>query len=164
MTLSSARTQIPRHSVQIKALDAAQSYDYEAKINGRLEKSTKLKIAIIGFRNFGQFLAKTLVQQGHTILAHSRSNYSAMARELGVSFFSDPDDICEEHPEVILLCTSIASTKSVLRSFPCQRLKRNTLFVDVLSVKEFPKKLFLQVLPPEFDILCTKEAAFRSST
>lgn len=57
----------------------------------------------------------------------------------------DADDFCEEHPEVVLLCTSILSTESVLDSLPMQRLKRNTLFVDVLSVKEFPKNLFLQV-------------------
>ncbi|KAG5620047.1 hypothetical protein H5410_005265 [Solanum commersonii] len=37
-------------------------------------------------------------------------------------------------------------------SLPIQRLKRNTLFVDVLSVKEFPKDIFLQVLPTH---LCT---------
>ena len=29
------------------------------------------------------------------------------------------------------------------------------MFVDVLSVKEFPKNIFLQVLPTHFDILCT---------
>lgn len=29
------------------------------------------------------------------------------------------------------------------------RLRRNTLFVDVLSVKEFPKSLLLASLPPE---------------
>lgn len=57
----------------------------------------------------------------------------------------DADDFCEEHPEVVLLCTSILSTEMVLQSLPLQRLKRNTLFVDVLSVKEFPKNLFLQV-------------------
>lgn len=45
-------------------------------------------------------------------------------------------------------------TPQVLRSLPLQRLKRNTLFVDVLSVKEFPKKLMLKILPPYFDILC----------
>ncbi|KAG5601363.1 hypothetical protein H5410_032733 [Solanum commersonii] len=33
--------------------------------------------------------------------------------------------------------------------------QRNTLFVDVLSVKEFPKNISLQVLPIHFDILCT---------
>lgn len=64
---------------------------------------------------------------------------------LSLTFLRDADDFCEEHPEVVLLCTSILSTESVLQSLPLQRLKRNTLFVDVLSVKEFPKNLFLQV-------------------
>ncbi|KAF9626096.1 hypothetical protein IFM89_030943 [Coptis chinensis] len=138
----------------VRAIDAAQPFDLEAKSYEHFEKSTRLKIGIVGFGNFGQFLAKTLVKQGHTVLAYSRSDYSDIARELGVSF-SDPNDLCEEHPEVILLCSSIVSTKAVLQSIPFQRLKRSTLFVDVLSVKEFPRDLFLKVLPPEFDILCT---------
>lgn len=58
----------------------------------------------------------------------------------------DPDDFCEEHPDVVILCTSILSTEAVLSALPVGRLKRSTLFVDVLSVKEFPKSLFLQVL------------------
>ena len=37
----------------------------------------------------------------------------------------------------------------MLRSLPLTRLRRSTLFVDVLSVKLFPKMLFLSVLPPE---------------
>ncbi|KAK1403500.1 Prephenate/arogenate dehydrogenase domain-containing protein [Heracleum sosnowskyi] len=139
----------------IRAMDTTQHFDYESHLSQRLTKSTKLKIAIVGFGNFGQFLAKTLVKQGHTVFAHSRSDYSEKAAELEVSFFKDADDLCEEHPDVILLCTSIISTEFVLRSLPLQRLKRNTLFVDVLSVKEFPKSLFLQILPQDFDILCT---------
>jgi arogenate dehydrogenase (NADP+) len=136
-------------------LDAARPFDYESNKSEDLEKDGLLKIGIVGFGNFGQFLAKTLVKQGHTVLAHSRTDYGETARKMGVSFFKDADDFCEEHPEVILLCSSIIATESVLRSFPIQRLKRNTLFADVLSVKEFPRNLFLQVLPPEFDILCT---------
>ncbi|KAL5706955.1 arogenate dehydrogenase (NADP(+)) [Ranunculus cassubicifolius] len=141
--------------MMIRAIDAAQSFDLEARNYKLFEKSNKLKVGIVGFGNFGQFLAKTLVAQGHFVLAQSRSDYADVAAELGVSFFTDPNDFCEEHPEVILLCTSILSTDSVLRSFPVQRLRRSTLFVDVLSVKEFPRSLFLEVLPPEFDILCT---------
>ncbi|KNA06623.1 hypothetical protein SOVF_179330 [Spinacia oleracea] len=118
-------------------------------------RDIKLKIAIIGFGNFGQFLAKTITKQGHRVLAYSRSDYSRAAKEIGVEYFSDADDLCEEHPEVILLCTSILSTEKVLRSLPLHRLRRSTLFVDVLSVKEFPRSLFLQVLPKDFDILCT---------
>ncbi|KAL2929764.1 Arogenate dehydrogenase 2 chloroplastic [Bienertia sinuspersici] len=119
------------------------------------KRDVKLKIAVIGFGNFGQFLAKTIVKQGHRVLAYSRSDYSRAAKEIGVEYFSDADDLCEEHPEVILLCTSILSTEKVLRSLPLHRLRRSTLFVDVLSVKEFPRSLFLQVLPKDFDILCT---------
>ncbi|KAK1437437.1 hypothetical protein QVD17_03228 [Tagetes erecta] len=144
-----------RKTFQISAIDAAQPFDYESKLSDRIAKSKTLKIAIVGFGNFGQFIAKTLVRQGHTVLAHSRTDYSAVAADLGVAFYSNADDLCEEHPEVILLCTSILSTDKVLRSLPLQRLKRSTLFVDVLSVKEFAKDLFMQILPLEFDILCT---------
>jgi prephenate dehydrogenase len=34
-------------------------------------------------------------------------------------------------------------------------MRRSILFVDVLSVKEFPRKLVLQILLEEFDLLCT---------
>ncbi|XP_071729571.1 arogenate dehydrogenase 2, chloroplastic [Rutidosis leptorrhynchoides] len=153
--LRTTKTLALRRTFKIYAIDAAQPFDYESKLSDRVAKSKTLKIAIIGFGNFGQFLAKTLVRQGHTVLAHSRTDYSAIAKDIGVAFYSNADDICEEHPDVILLCTSILSTDKVLKSLPLQRLKRSTLFVDVLSVKEFAKDLFLQTLPLEFDILCT---------
>lgn len=145
---------LSRRPLKIQCIDAAQSYDYESKVAAKFDASNKLKIAIIGFGNFGQFLAKTLVRQGHTVLAYSRSDYTKTAKELKVSFFSDPNDLCEEHPEVILLCTSVISAKLVLQSMPLQRLKRNTLIVDVLSVKEFPKNLLLNLLPNDFDLIC----------
>lgn len=145
---------LPRH-LKVIAMDAAQPFDYESKRINEVENNYKLKIGIVGFGNFGQFLAKTIARQGHTVLAYSRTDHSEVAQKMGVSFYMDQDDFCEEHPEVILLCSSIISTESVLRLLPTQRLKRNTLFVDVLSVKEFPRNLFLQVLPSEFDILCT---------
>lgn len=137
--------------VSFRSPKIARPHDQKAEVSDE----SRLDIAIVGFGNFGQFLAKTIVRQGHKVLAFSRSDYSEVAHKLGVSYFSDVDDLCEEHPDVILLCTSILSTEKVLRSLPLHRLKRNTLFVDVLSVKEFPRNLFLQTLPPEFDILCT---------
>lgn len=139
----------------LRSKDAPIPQEYKPLASGCIDDSSKLKIAIVGFGNFGQFLAKTIVHQGHTVLAYSRTDYSDVARKLGVSYFSDADDLCEEHPEIILLCTSILSTEKVLKSFPLQRLRRSTLFVDVLSVKEFPRELFFQYLPPYFDVLCT---------
>ncbi|KAH1057370.1 hypothetical protein J1N35_035435 [Gossypium stocksii] len=139
----------------LRSQDVTVPYEFKGKLSESVDDSSKLKVAIVGFGNFGQFLAKTLARQGHSVLAYSRTDYRDAAQKLGVSFFSDANDLCEEHPEVILLCTSILSTEKVLKSMPFQRLKRSTLFVDVLSVKEFPRNLFLQHLPPEFDILCT---------
>ena len=83
------------------------------------------------------------------MLATSRGDYTKEAAAIGVSYYADVDDFCEEHPEIVLLATSILSLEAVLRSLPVQRLKRSTLFVDVLSVKEFPKRLMLANLPPE---------------
>ncbi|GLT93481.1 hypothetical protein SLE2022_112720 [Rubroshorea leprosula] len=139
----------------MRSEEASQPDEYRGHISDSVNGNSKLKIAIVGFGNFGQFLAKTIVRQGHRVLAYSRTDYSDVAQKLGIPFFADADDLCEEHPEVILLCTSILSTEKVLRSLPLQRLKRSTLFVDVLSVKEFPQNLFVQNLPPDFDILCT---------
>lgn len=142
-------------ALRIRALDAAQPYDYETQLSRRFSQSTALKIAIIGFGNFGQFLAKAFIRQGHTVLANSRSDHSSVAQSLGASFYADTHDLCEQHPDVILLSTAIIHTEQVLKALPIQRLRRNTLFVDVLSVKEFPKNIFLQYLPNHFDILCT---------
>lgn len=139
----------------VVALDAAFPFDREAKLRARHSQQTRLKIGIVGFGTFGQFLAKRMVQAGHEVIATSRSPYHDIAAQIGVSYFTDADDFCEEHPEVVILATSILSTESVLAALPVQRLKRSTLFVDVLSVKEFPKRLLLRVLPPEVDILCT---------
>ncbi|KAM6585981.1 hypothetical protein CsatB_012983 [Cannabis sativa] len=144
-------------TLRAQAMESSQPYEPSTQTNQPFfnHNPTSLKIAVIGFGNFGQFLAKAFVRQGHTVLAHSRSDYSATAQKLGVSFFSDPDDLCEQHPEVVVLCTSILSTEKVIKTIPFQRLRRNTLVVDVLSVKEFPRDLLLSYLPPEFDILCT---------
>ncbi|KAL5582094.1 hypothetical protein UlMin_014536 [Ulmus minor] len=101
---------------------------YLLQIFKLFDKDLKLKIAIIGFGNFG-----------HTVLAYSRIDYSDVVEELGVSNFSNADDLCEEDLEVTLLCMSI----------------QILFFVDVLSVKEFPRSLFLQNLPQGFGILFT---------
>ncbi|KAL0403847.1 UNVERIFIED_CONTAM: Arogenate dehydrogenase 2, chloroplastic [Sesamum radiatum] len=81
-----------RHGLRVRAIDAAQPYDCEAHLMNRFTQSTKLKVAIIGFGNFGQFLAKAFIRQGHTVYAHSRSNYLSVAQSMGAAFFSDLHD------------------------------------------------------------------------
>ncbi|XP_062089294.1 arogenate dehydrogenase 1, chloroplastic-like [Humulus lupulus] len=117
--------------------------------------STNLKIGIVGFGPFAQFLAKTIIKQGHTLRATSRTDYADLCVSLGVSFFRDVEAFLEAENDVVLICTSILSLSEVVKSMSFQCLKRHTLFVDVLSVKEYPKTFLLQVLPEESDVLCT---------
>ncbi len=42
-------------------------FDYEAKANARHKQQTALRIGIVGFGTFGQFLAKRLISQGHKV-------------------------------------------------------------------------------------------------
>lgn len=44
--------------------------------------STRLKIGVIGFGKFGQFIAKTLVKN-HDVVGMGRGDYSVVAREIG---------------------------------------------------------------------------------
>ncbi|KAJ9683955.1 hypothetical protein PVL29_016447 [Vitis rotundifolia] len=117
--------------------------------------SRTLRIGIVGFGPFGQFLATTMMKQGHTLTATSRSDHSQLCARLGISFFRGMNEFIEAENDVIMLCTSILSLTEVLKSLPLHCLKRPTLFADVLSVKEGPREVLLQVLPEESDVLCT---------
>ncbi|KAE8682953.1 Arogenate dehydrogenase 1 [Hibiscus syriacus] len=97
----------------------------------------------------------TMIKQGHTLRATSRTDYSHICHQLGISFFRDVIAFLEADNDVILIATSILSLSEVLRSMPLHSFKRRTLFVDVLSVKEHPRNVLLQVLPEEMDVLCT---------
>ncbi|KAF5199108.1 Arogenate dehydrogenase 2 protein [Thalictrum thalictroides] len=114
-----------------------------------------LKIGIIGLGEFGQFLAQAFKRQGHNVLGTSRSDYTQFCHENGIEFFRNVNALCEAEPDVLLVCSSIVSTESVVRGIPFHKLKPDTIIVDVLSVKQFPKNLLLDVVPSEFGILCT---------
>ena len=53
--------------MEVKALDAAQSFDHESRAAARITESKKLKIGIVGFGTFGQFLARRIILQGHKV-------------------------------------------------------------------------------------------------
>ena len=82
------------------AIDAAQPFDFEHRMKQKISAENRLKVGIVGFGTFGQFLAKRLVARGHQVIATSRTNYEELSRSIGVGFYNDVDDFCEEHPEV----------------------------------------------------------------
>lgn len=87
----------------MRALDAAMPFDFEHQAQAQLARSKQLKVGIVGFGTFGQFLAKRLMQHGHLVTATSRSPYADVATKMGVQFFQDMDDFCEDHPDVVRL-------------------------------------------------------------
>jgi len=104
-----------------------------------------LRVGIVGFGNFGQFIAGGVQRQGHTVLAASRSDYSTYCAQHGIGFFRSVDALCEQQLDVLLICSSILSTEGVVRAIPFHRLRPDTIVADVLSVKEFPRNLLLEV-------------------
>ena len=77
---------------------------------------------------------------------------------------SDPESSLDEGLDVILFAVSILSFEKTIRYFAphiesyiskSRQTLRGPLIVDVLSVKEHPRKVLLDILPKECDILCT---------
>ncbi|KAL7482964.1 hypothetical protein ACHAW6_008615 [Cyclotella cf. meneghiniana] len=126
-------------------------------------RSRPLTIGIIGFGRFGQFIGQSFAKYGN-VIGTSRSDYSEIAREMGVKYvpLSDLEAfVMEDDLDVIVIAVSIVSFQDTVRDLvPClkKRIKEKgscPLIVDVLSVKEHARNILLELLPEECDILCT---------
>ena len=125
-------------------------------------RSRPLKIGIIGFGRFGQFIAKTFAKHGNVVVT-SRSDYTIIANQIGATYvpLSDPDTFLSHDLDVIIFGVSILSFENTIKQFVpaledyIRRNGRGPLLVDVLSVKEHPRSVMLQHLPEKCDILCT---------
>jgi aspartate/methionine/tyrosine aminotransferase/prephenate dehydratase/prephenate dehydrogenase len=115
----------------------------------------RLKIGVYGFGNFGQFLAKTM-SKFHQVRATSRTDYSAVAAQLGCEYYSSTTQLEQffDGLDVVILCVSILSFENVVKSIPSHLLEK-LVIVDVLSVKTHPKQILLKELPASSSILCT---------
>ncbi|KAL7486771.1 hypothetical protein ACHAW6_012374 [Cyclotella cf. meneghiniana] len=128
-------------------------------------RSRPLTIGIIGFGRFGQFIAKSFTKYGN-VVATSRSDYAALAEEMGVKYLHMSEMerlVVDEDLDVIVLAVSIVSFENTVKQLVPhlkQRIDKRgenscPLIVDVLSVKEHPRNILLELLPEECDILCT---------
>ncbi|TVU07782.1 hypothetical protein EJB05_41151 [Eragrostis curvula] len=118
-----------------------------------------LRVGIVGFGNFGQFIAAGVQRQGTPCWPPPDPTTPPTAPSTGfassVPICRSVDALCEEQPDVLLICSSILSTEAVVRAIPFHKLRPDTIVADVLSVKQFPRNLLLEVLPPGFGIVCT---------
>ena len=72
-----------------------------------------LRVAVLGFGTFGQFLARRWVQRGHTVYGYSRTDYSSVAKGMGVAFFTDANELAKKELDVVIIAVSILSFEKV---------------------------------------------------
>jgi len=146
----------PAEGILVAVTDEARDAAREQRVSAAAPKrSGALRVGVIGFGNFGQFLARWFVAAGHALFAASRTDYSDAAARIGVTFFSDVSTMLSESAlDVLVLAPSIISFEHVLSALPTQLLE-GLLVVDVLSVKLLPKAAMLKALPASCDIVCS---------
>eukprot|EP00929_Paragymnodinium_shiwhaense_P112012 TRINITY_DN80263_c0_g1_i1.p1 TRINITY_DN80263_c0_g1~~TRINITY_DN80263_c0_g1_i1.p1 ORF type:complete len:629 (-),score=126.58 TRINITY_DN80263_c0_g1_i1:49-1935(-) len=115
----------------------------------------KKRVGIVGFGNFGQFIAKKL-NTDYDVFATSRSDCSLAAAQLGVGWCKTIEQILEQRLDILIVAASVLSFEAVMRKIS-KHLKEDhdLLVVDVLSVKVHAKTTMLALLPDNCDILCT---------
>jgi len=113
-----------------------------------------MRIGIIGYGTFGQFLGQHFHAAGFEVIATSRKNYASEALQSGVSYRDSMEDFLEEELDVLLIASSISSFSEVVSKLDWDKVKAK-LVVDVLSVKAFPKEVLKRTIPNHLDILCT---------
>lgn len=119
----------------ILAHQMSNEYSAPLTLNVTRKKKDPLKIGIVGFGKFGQFLAKTFVKHHH-VYGVNKNDMSSAAREIGCEFFPlyDLSSFDKVDVDIIVFAVSIISFEEVLRMIPNDVLK-GKLIVDVLSVK-----------------------------
>ena len=120
----------------------------------------RLRIGIVGFGNFGQFLANAF-SGSHDVSAMSRSKrHHATASAMGLSSYFTFDDAAgffAQPLDVVVFAVSIVSFESTIARLrePLAASTSAPLLVDVLSVKEHPQTTLLAQAPAHMSILCT---------
>ncbi len=113
-----------------------------------MESETNLKdkksIGIIGYGQFGRFVAEVFEQQFNTIV-YSRSNPID-----NVKFFSI-EEVCKA--DFLIPCVPIAKFRETLELIK-PHLQPQTVVVDVCSIKVYPKTCLHEVLPDQ-KAVCT---------
>ena len=77
-----------RHDTSLNFDVAHNNISCHSTMNA-LSSPVSLKIGIVGFGSFAQFLAQTFIKKGHTLRATSRADYSQLCLQMGVQFFRD---------------------------------------------------------------------------
>jgi len=120
------------------------------------ENTTPLKIGIIGFGKFGQFLAARM-KQDHIVSCMDESDKSSEARELGVDYYPDfESNAFLRDLDVVILSVPMIDLEDAVNSLSPDKLA-GKLVVDVTPLNAHPKNVLVKAFAkyPDIDILVT---------
>ncbi len=102
-------------------------------------------IGIIGYGRFGRLMAKYLSKDFKVFISSSKK-----IRKTKSMIPARIEEVCKQ--DVIIPCVPISEFEGVLKKIRT-KLKKDSLVMDVCSVKEYPVALMKKVLPGEIQIL-----------
>jgi prephenate dehydrogenase len=109
-----------------------------------------MTIGIIGFSRFGQLLAKILKPFGE-IFVYNRSDKSQEAKDLNVKW-SSFETVCQA--DWVFIAVAISATEQMIKKI-APLLKKDSLVMDVCSVKVLPAKWLQTYLSQQNEIMAT---------
>ena len=105
-------------------------------------KDKNLEIGIIGFGHFGRFIAIHLNKTNKVFVSDKINKYRE-AQKIGVIFCSQKEVLSKD---ILILAVPTSKLKDVLLKIK-PHLKKETIIVDICSVKVLPCKLMKRILP-----------------
>lgn len=127
------------------------------KLPSEEEEVEPLKIGILGFNSYGQFLARRFMEKHRVSCLGSRQDYSREAKEIGVEYFSDFETTrFLSDLDVVVLAVPLTDFRDTVNSLPAVDLK-GKLIVETCVLNAHPKAVLLESFGshPEIDILST---------
>lgn len=109
-----------------------------------------MRLGIIGFGQFGRFMARHLAPH-FDVLVCDAGDYSAAAADIGVRW-AGFDEIAS--CEIVVFAVPLGALESVVKA-ASSLLQPGTLCLDVCSVKIEPVRIMLDQLPESVDIVGT---------
>eukprot|EP00550_Attheya_septentrionalis_P003837 CAMPEP_0198283940 /NCGR_PEP_ID=MMETSP1449-20131203/3526_1 /TAXON_ID=420275 /ORGANISM="Attheya septentrionalis, Strain CCMP2084" /LENGTH=740 /DNA_ID=CAMNT_0043980843 /DNA_START=197 /DNA_END=2419 /DNA_ORIENTATION=+ len=113
-----------------------------------------LKIGIIGYGAFGQFLSKRLSMK-HRVSCMDPLDKSKEAEAQGVDYFPPFESLSFlSDLDVVILAVPLIDFDAVVSSLPADQL-RGKLIVEVCPLSEHPKSVLMRHLGKDVDVICS---------
>ena len=115
------------------------------------DRKSNQAVGVIGFGNFGQFLARHLARAFHSVAVADVIQREKEATKFCLNWASLEEAASKE---IVVLAVPFQNLEQLLKQVSSS-FRQNSLVVDVCSVKQLPIKLMRELLPPSVEIIGT---------